>query len=266
MVTGKQLLQLLLGFAVLALAFWAMESRWPCQSRQPRFRRGLITDVIYWFFTPVVTRTISHAAIVLAVVPLLLVMGRPLDGKSIQAGFGPLTAWPIWAQIAMTLLIGDFIGYWVHRGFHGHRLWKFHAVHHSSRDLDWLSSVRLHPVNDVVARLCQAIPFVMLGFSPLIIAVYVPFLTLHAIALHANVSWTFGPFRYVVASPIFHRWHHSKEEPAMGKNFAGLFPLWDLLFGTLYMPLNKRPSEFGVHEDPVPESFWGQLTYPIVGR
>jgi sterol desaturase/sphingolipid hydroxylase (fatty acid hydroxylase superfamily) len=266
MVTGKQLLQLVVGFAVLALAFSVIEWLWPGRSRQPRIRRGLVTDVIYWFFTPLVTRTISHAAILLTVVPLLLVMGRPLDGKSIQAGVGPLAALPTWAQVAMILLIGDFIGYWVHRGFHGQRLWKFHAIHHSSRDLDWLSSVRLHPVNDAVMRVCQAIPFVLLGFSPLVVAAYLPFLTLHAIALHANVSWTFGPLRYVVASPIFHRWHHAKEEQALGKNFAGLFPFWDLLYGTIYMPADKQPSEFGVNDGPVPESFWGQLTYPIVRR
>lgn len=167
MIAGKQLLQLIVGFVLLTVVFSVIERLWPSQSQQRRLRRGFGTDLIYWFLTPLVTKAISQAAVIVAVVPLLLVMDRPLDGKSIQAGFGPVILLPAWAQVALILLIGDFIGYWVHRGFHGRRLWKFHAVHHSSKDLDWLSSVRLHPVNDIVARLCQAVPFVLLGFSPL---------------------------------------------------------------------------------------------------
>jgi sterol desaturase/sphingolipid hydroxylase (fatty acid hydroxylase superfamily) len=147
--------------------------------------------------------------------------------------------------------------------FHSRRLWKFHAVHHSSKEVDWLSSVRLHPVNDAVSRIFQAVPFVLLGFSPAVVAAYVPFLTLYAILLHANVSWTFGPMGYLVASPAFHRWHHTKEPEAIDKNFAGLLPMWDLLFGTFYLPKDRRPTEFGVHDDGVPENFWGQLAYPF---
>jgi sterol desaturase/sphingolipid hydroxylase (fatty acid hydroxylase superfamily) len=266
MIIGKRIFELAFAFVVLAVVFSAIEWLWPGQSQQRRLRRGFLTDVIYWFFTPLVTKTVSQAAVIAGVVPLLLIIGRPLDKSSIQAGFGPVTLLPVWAQVALVLLIGDFIGYWLHRGFHGRRLWKFHAVHHSSVDLDWLSSVRLHPINEVVASLCQAVPFVLLGFSPLIVSVYVPFLTLYALVLHANVSWTFGPLRYVLASPVFHRWHHTKEDQARDKNFAGLFPIWDLSFGTFYLPKVIRPTEFGVRDDSVPESFWGQLMYPVVSR
>jgi len=81
--------------------------------------------------------------------------------------------------------------------------------------------------------------------------------------LHANVSWTFGPLGHVLASPAFHRRHHTKETAAIDKNFAGLLPVWDLLFGTFYLPKDRRPTEFGVHDDGVPDSFWGQLVYPF---
>jgi sterol desaturase/sphingolipid hydroxylase (fatty acid hydroxylase superfamily) len=73
---------------------------------------------------------------------------------------------PLGLQIFEVLLLGDLVGYWVHRLFHGRRRWRFHAVHHGSKDLDWLSAVRLHPVNDVVARVAQVIPVIVLGFPP----------------------------------------------------------------------------------------------------
>jgi sterol desaturase/sphingolipid hydroxylase (fatty acid hydroxylase superfamily) len=201
--------------------------------------------------------------VLLALAPIFLLLGWRLEKEAIAAGFGPLVQLPLWLQAILILVVGDFIGYWSHRWFHSRRLWKFHAIHHSSTELDWLSSVRLHPVNEVGSRILQAIPFVLLGFSPKAVAAYVPFLTFYAILIHANVSWGFGPLRYVIATPLFHRWHHTSEDEALDKNFAGLLPLWDILFGTLYLPEGKRPTHFGTHDHSVPESFLGQLAYPF---
>jgi len=250
-------------FVALTLVFWGIEYFWPSVPKQKRLRRGFATDVIYWMFTPLVTKSISRVLMLIVLVPLLLMLGRSLDRQAVAAGYGPMVALPTWLQAVLVFVVGDFIGYWSHRWFHGRRLWKFHAVHHSSKELDWLSSVRLHPVNDAVSRILQAVPFVLLGFSPLVVAAYVPFLTFYAILLHANVSWSFGPLGYVLASPAFHRWHHTKETEAIDKNFAGLLPVWDLMFGTFYLPHDRQPIEFGVHDDGVPETFWGQLAYPF---
>jgi sterol desaturase/sphingolipid hydroxylase (fatty acid hydroxylase superfamily) len=157
--------------------------------------------------------------------------------------------------VAEVLLLGDLVGYWVHRLFHGRRLWRFHAVHHGSKDLDWLSAVRLHPVNDVVSRVAQVIPVLLLGFPPMILAAYVPFLTFWAIFLHANVPWSFGPLRYVIASPAFHRWHHTSEEEGRDKNF-----------GTFYLPAGRQPRRFGLADEEVPEGLVAQLVYPFSRR
>ena len=83
--------------------------------------------------------------------------------------------------------------------------------------------------------------------------------------LHTNVSWSFGPLRSVIASPAFHRWHHSAEAEALDKNFAGLLPVYDWLFGTLYFPKDKLASNFGVNGEPVPAGFLGQMLYPFRG-
>ena len=78
-----------------------------------------------------------------------------------------------------------------------------------------------------------------------------------------TVNWTFGPLRYVLVSPAFHRWHHSKEAEAIDKNFATMFPIWDLIFGTLYFPKGRNPGNFGVGDN-VPENLVGQMIYPFV--
>jgi hypothetical protein len=71
--------------------------------------------------------------------------------------------------------------------------------------------------------------------------------------------------RFIVASPVFHRWHHTKETEVVDKNFAGLLPLRDAVFGALYLPHDRRPVDFGTR-DPVPPDFLGQLMYPWRAR
>ena len=262
----KHYIGLIGALVILTLIFWAIKFLWPSLPQQRRLRQGLGTDLIYWFFTPFISKTLGQIAILIALVPPMLLLGRKLDRETIAAGYGAILTLPVWLQATLILVGGDFIGYWTHRWFHGRRLWPYHAVHHSSKHLDWLSSVRLHPVNEIGSRIFQAVPFVLLGFSPTVIAAYQPFLTFYAIFIHANVSWTFGPLRYLIATPLFHRWHHTKEDEAIDKNFAGLLPIWDILFGTFYMPAGKVPAEFGVHDDSVPESFWVQMLHPFRSR
>jgi len=134
-------------------------------------------------------------------------------------------------------------------------------VHHSSEELDWLSSVRLHPVNDIGSKLIQAVPLVALGFNLTTVALYAPVTTFYAIMVHANVSWDLGPFRFAFVSPAFHRWHHTKADEGQDKNFAGGLPLWDILFGTFYMP-RRQPTVFGI-DDPMPVGFIGQMLQPF---
>ena len=257
---------LLFGFVVLSLLFWVIEYCFPGVRGQRRLRKGFRTDLAYFFFTPLVSKTFTKIVVFLALVPGLFLLGRSTDIEALQAGWGPAAALPPIVQAVIIVIGGDFIGYWTHRWMHGRRLWKFHAVHHSSEEVDWMSAVRVHPVNDVITRVFGSVPFVLLGFSPIVVAAYVPFLTLHAIMLHANVNWTFGPLRHAISSPVFHRWHHSADVEGLDKNFAGLLPLWDWMFGTLYLPDGRIPQEFGAPGSGVPEGFVAQLAYPLRRR
>jgi sterol desaturase/sphingolipid hydroxylase (fatty acid hydroxylase superfamily) len=179
------------------------------------------------------------------------------------AGYGPISQLPLWVQGAIAIVIGDFIGYWTHRWHHTRQLWDYHAVHHSAEIVDWLTAVRLHPVNDIISRVMQASPLLILGISPIAVEFYVPFLSSYVALIHANISWTYGPFRYVLASPAFHRWHHTMDEEGWGKNFAGLFPIYDVIFGTFYMPRGRQPKNFGLYGETITENFMDQLIYPF---
>lgn len=172
---------------------------------------------------------------------------------------------PGWLQAVEIVLLADLVGYWTHRVFHGRLLWRFHAVHHATKELDWLSSVRVHPVNEALTRAAQVVPLFALGFRGQVLVGLTPLFTLYALALHANVPWDLGPLRYVLASPAFHRWHHTTEERGLDKNFAALFPIWDLLFGTFYLPAGEQPTVFGVRDE-VPSGFWAQLVWPFRKR
>jgi sterol desaturase/sphingolipid hydroxylase (fatty acid hydroxylase superfamily) len=254
---------IIVAFVALAGPFFVLQRIWPSIPGQKTFRRGFLTDLAYWAFTPLVTRAIASAAVAVALVPIALANGLgPRELETLVQGHGPLAAQPLWLQAIQIFVIGDFLGYWQHRWFHRGWRWRFHAIHHSSVDLDWLSSVRVHPVNDMLARIIVAVPIVALGYNVGAVALFTVFTTLYAIALHANLSWTYGPLRYAIASPAFHRWHHSSAEEGRDRNFAGFFPAWDLMFGTFHMPAGSRPERFGVDE-PVPGGLVGQMVWPF---
>ncbi len=259
-----QVLGILIALAGLSVLLHTLERLFPSVRGQQWWRRDSNVDVLYWLFTPLVTRAILKTVGVAGVVIVLAALGRQV-GLRLTEGFGPVVWQPLWLLLIEMLLLGELIGYWTHRWFHRLRLWKFHAVHHSSTQLDWLSALRVHPVNDVVSKLMPALLLACLGFPLKALAGYVPLLTFYAILLHANVDWSFGPLRYVVASPLFHRWHHTTEEQGLNKNFAPLFPFVDLVFGTFYMPSGQRPERFGTSGTQVPETFLGQLLFPFRG-
>lgn len=243
---------LVVALLALSLIFEVLERVGAALPRKTLLRRARVVDFAYWFFTPWVSRTISTVAIFLAIMSL---------GK--QSSSTWFDRQPTAIQILELLVLSDLLGYASHRLFHSRFLWKFHAIHHSAEDVDWLAATRLHPVNEVGTRLLQTVPLYLLGFRGASFAAAAPIIGFYAIFLHANLRWDFGPLRYVIASPAFHRWHHTSQEEGLDKNFAGLFPWIDLLFGTFYMPRGVQPEKFGVAGESVPPTLIGQLLYPF---
>jgi sterol desaturase/sphingolipid hydroxylase (fatty acid hydroxylase superfamily) len=224
-------------------------------------------DVAWWIFTPTLGKLFTGIVVGGSLLVLAALLGLSVTPDQLRES-GLRETWisrqPFLLQFAAFLVLADLLAYWNHRAFHSvSRLWRIHAVHHSSTELDWLSSVRVHPLNDAIGSAVVATPLLLLGFAPAALAAYLPFLTLYAIMLHANVSWSFGPLRGVIASPAYHRWHHSAEAQALDKNFAGLFPLYDRLFGTYYLPRDLKPQRFGIAGEAPPAGFVGQMLYPF---
>jgi sterol desaturase/sphingolipid hydroxylase (fatty acid hydroxylase superfamily) len=243
-----KLLNLAIALVILSAVFALIE-------RRSVWRRERLLDFVYWFFTPTIGRAVTA-----------IVLFAFVGWTAYRGGAAWFRTQSIPLQAIEVLVASDLIGYATHRLFHRDPLWRIHAIHHSSEALDWLSASRVHPLNEAITRVAQVLPLYLLGFDARVLAGAVPLLTLYAIFVHANVSWDYGPLRYVIASPRFHRWHHTAEEEGLNRNFAGLFPWIDVLFGTFYMPSERVPSRFGVAGEPVPETFLAQLAYPFTNR
>lgn len=255
------IMELFLLFGTAALLLTPLEIFFPAQRQSFLRRKELLLDMLYWFFTPLASRVFTNSVIILVFLVISAVFGVTLSSVYLQ-GFGPLAVQPLWLQTLEVLFLADGIDYFTHRFLHTSRLWRIHAIHHSPEEINWISSARVHPLNDLITRTCQVVPLLLLGFSTEGILMAVPYLTLYVMFLHSNLSWDFGMFRYVLVSPAYHRWHHTSDDEGIDKNFAGIFPVWDIIFGTLHFP-RSLPVKYGVHGEPVPESFLGQLAYPF---
>ncbi len=226
-------------------------------------KRDLVTDLCYWFFIPLFTRYLRIGLLVLGAALLFGIYTADGLIEFYDDGHGPLAQLPLLLQAAIFLIVSDFLLYWIHRGFHRPRLWRFHAVHHSSQELDWISAARFHPINLFLGSVAVDVALLIAGISPNVLVFVGPFTTAHSAFVHANLNWTLGPFKYLLAGPVFHRWHHTATDKGGSKNFAGTFPIWDVLFGTIYMPQQETPGPYGVADPAFPPSFGEQLLYPF---
>lgn len=251
--------QSLLWLPVYFTAFAALACVAPNVAGQRLRRAGIGTDLLYWFLTPPVY-ALLHLTIAYAALAAFGYTGRDAHHRLLD-GSEWIAALPFWVQVLGILLLSDILQYWLHRLFHGSALWPFHAVHHSAVEVDWLTSVRFHPVNYLVSFTLPGVLCVVLGVPAQAFLIIGGFNAAFSYLVHANLNWTFGPLRACIASPVFHRWHHTAEHAGLNRNFAPTFPFIDLAFGTFYMPA-RLPARFGIG-DPVPESFPGQLLYPF---
>lgn len=250
-------------FGLCLVLFILLARLFPGKPTQPLFRRDMIADAVYWFCGPVIY---GPAAGFLTSLLLIHLYNEDRVDLLVHEGLPPLSDLPLWLQAILILLATDFLQYWAHRLFHHAPLWKYHAVHHSSPHVDWLSAARFHPVNIILYSTLAYSIVAALGFSPGAFVVLAPFNAIYSPLVHANLNWTYGPFRYVLASPVFHRWHHTSPKEGGNKNFAPTFPFLDLMFGTFYMPKGVQPTNFGTPYDPVPDDFFGQIAYPFRKR
>lgn len=249
----------LLNLILYSIIFVPLERLFARLPEQGVFRRGWKTDLAYFFVSALFVQVMT----ILTLKPAMTLFDWAVV-PGVQARVGSM---PAVVQFAALLLVADFTQYWVHRAFHAvPLLWRFHAVHHSATEMDWLAGSRLHLVDIAVTRGLTYVPIYLLGFGDGPLFAYLVVVSAQATFIHANVRFDFGWLRWVVATPQFHHWHHAAEAQAVDKNFAVHVPVLDVIFGTAYIP-PRWPSAYGLaHESEPPSGYVRQFLWPFRWR
>jgi len=248
-----------LNLILYSAVFVPLERLFALRPEQGVFRRHWPLDLTYFFLNSLLIEVLTIVTLRPA-----LVLFDWARVASVATATGSL---PLVVQVPALVLAADFTQYWVHRAFHQFpMLWSFHAIHHSIEQMDWLAGSRLHLVDVIVTRGLTYVPIFVLGFSQSALMVYVFLVAAQATFIHANVRWTFHRARRLIVTPAFHHWHHGAERECVDKNFAVHTPIWDLLFGTYYLP-DRWPQAYGLADGRrVPERWVTQLIYPWRNR
>jgi sterol desaturase/sphingolipid hydroxylase (fatty acid hydroxylase superfamily) len=245
---------LVLGAIFAAIAIWqfGLENLQPTERQKRNWRLNLAyfaADILV--FLPVIVWMAGGLRNGLGSVPIGLEFQ-----KSLTQTLSPSLV------LLLAIAVADFVGYWRHRLMHTRPLWPVHAAHHSDEDLTWFSLVRFHPFNRVISVFFDIALMSLLGFPVWAIVLSNRFRHYYGYFVHASFGWRFGPLRFIFVSPFFHRWHHAQDMDARDKNFATVFSLYDLVFGTFYCP-KKSAENLGVDGEDYPASYIGQLFYPL---
>jgi sterol desaturase/sphingolipid hydroxylase (fatty acid hydroxylase superfamily) len=224
------------------------------------WRKQIGVDLAWYFVNSLVPAAVLS-------VPLAL-LSRALAAANPGGYYSALAAWPLWLKLPLMLLVNDIGAYWGHRASHTFPLlWRFHAIHHSAEQLDWLVNTRAHPFDMVFTRLSGLAPVYLLGLAattgPHIdtgVAIMTIFATIWTFFIHSNVRARLGPLEWVISSPAFHHWHHTNDEHR-DRNFAFVFPLIDRVFGTAWLP-RYWPTAYGINAK-VPATLAGQFFDPL---
>ncbi|MGR3621930.1 sterol desaturase family protein [Pseudophaeobacter sp.] len=161
---------------------------------------------------------------------------------------GMASSWPLWAQIAIAMLMIEFaawVSHWAHHKFKP--LWALHAMHHSTERLYTMNNFRFHPLNHILNYLIMFLPLLALGISAEAILGYTA-LTLPVLLLqHSNVGFNFGFLSWLLNTNTLHRWHHSSAYKEGMHNFGRALVVWDHLFGTYHNPADhEEPKSIGL--------------------
>lgn len=247
----------LLNLLVFAIVFVPLERSFPLKQEQRVLRAGWSTDLAYFF--------VNHVGVQLLTF-LSLWPATALASLPALAGIaGAVSSQPLWLQVIELMILADLVQYWVHRAFHRvPMLWRFHAIHHSIRELDWLAGSRLHLVDVVVTRALVVLPAFVLGFAEPALYTWLVIIAMHGVLNHVNLRFRLRPIEHLVVTPRFHYWHHAVRP--IDRNFAVHFPWIDRLFGTHHLPGGDWPQELGIAEHPVPAGFTQQLAWPFRRR
>jgi len=205
-------------------------------------------------------------------VPISMIIFKSLHNLWVSIGIRPIITIPLsfdWAGIFAIVmapiaaaLVYDFFFYWFHRAQHA-LAWRFHAVHHSIRELNAVNSYH-HVSEPIFQAMFLLLPasLIMTDTGPVVPAMLI-ILQLQASFIHSPTRINLGPLRLFFCDNRFHRIHHSVEEKHFDKNFGAFTTLWDRVFGTAWIPAQNEWPETGLAEVDQPRSLRDWVDLPI---
>lgn len=200
----------------------------------------------------------GSAALSVAAVPLLA-------GLSPGAGVWP-EQWPLWAQLALAILVADVGITLAHYASHKWApLWRLHAVHHSVTRMYGFNGLMKHPLHQAIETAAGTTPLLLIGL-PMDVAALLGFSAAIQVMLqHINVDLRVGPLVHLWAVAPAHRHHHLASATDGDVNFGLFTTLTDRLLDTFVVdrPM-PRDGEVGIANEPdFPSTYLRQLAHPF---
>ncbi len=169
------------------------------------------------------------------------------------------STWPAWGRFGIGLLLFDLWMYLWHRLNHNVPfLWRFHAVHHSDRELDATSAVRFHTGEIILSGVARTLVLPVLGVSLPMLLVYELILLPVILFHHCNVrieSTVDGILRAIIVTPWMHWVHHSMLREETNSNYGSVLSVWDRCFGSFRLRSDPSAINFGLAEDESEQSW-----------
>jgi sterol desaturase/sphingolipid hydroxylase (fatty acid hydroxylase superfamily) len=242
------------------LVFVPLERIYKVREQSP-LRPGWRTDIGYYFVSHMLVQFI-----LIAVTSSTTTMDTLVANESIKQAIQSL---PLWLQFLLAIFCADVFQAGLHRIYHNiPALWRFHAVHHSARHMDWLAGSRIHLLEILLTRIAVLTPLILLGIAAPALNAYIILVGIQAVLVHANLRWNFGWLEYVLVTPRYHHWHHARHADYIDVNYAIHLPLVDMLMGTFKRPpASAWPEEYGVMKlETVPNGILAQTFMPFRTR
>jgi len=179
----------------------------------------------------------------------LLMAGTVFAGLS--AGYRhrvyTLSTTSVWAWVAI-IFLDDFTYYWFHRISHECRFWwAAHVNHHSSCEYNLSVAVRQSWTGVIVGTWVLWVPLAFLGFPPEMILAQQGFSLIYQFWIHTeSIGKMPGWFESIFNTPSHHRVHHASNPRYLDRNYAGIFIIWDRMFGTFAAETADELPRYGI--------------------
>ena len=168
--------------------------------------------------------------------------------------------WWYYFSLGFLVILVDLYKYWYHRLAHRVPfLWAMHSFHHSAEAVTLATGARHYWLHGAILAACFPVLAVLFSVPPQLLGV-LPIFFIPEVVVHTNWRIPMGRAVTWVNNPQWHTIHHSSDPVHRDKNFAALLPLWDILFGTAWIP---APGEYpatglqpGEHADVLDGIIW----------